>query len=238
MWKFKKNTVFLLFVAALLIAGCDAGNVSDTVNKVASDTSRQIPKVKEVVDTLSNAIPQNIDTVTGTNSEAGETIANNANVTVTNPGDDEEVSGIKQNNLVADSPTSASSGIVGRITSSIRALLGSTNFRGADVDGGNLACAKVVTTALKNAGVLSRIQINCDNAVADLKAKGWVKVTAPPYKEGDVITWTRNRGPGRHIGIIVKEGSTYQAISNNSDERTPRIHDINYSPITQVLRKA
>jgi hypothetical protein len=104
-------------------------------------------------------------------------------------------------------------------------------------NGGNLGCAQVVTTALKAAGVVNKIQLNCDRAVADLKAVGWQKVKAPPYADGDVLTWTTSRGPGRHIGIVVKSGNSYKAMSNSSSKRCPRFHDINYMPVTQVLRK-
>lgn len=125
-----------------------------------------------------------------------------------------------------------------------RALVGSTSFRGNDVAGGRLACAKVVTTALKNAGALDSVVLNCRSAVKNLKAKGWKEVSAPPYKEGDVITWKTYDYTGdgvkdedTHIGIILKEGNTYKAMNNSSSLRTPRIGNINMAPISRVLRK-
>ncbi len=107
----------------------------------------------------------------------------------------------------------------------------------AGTDGGNLGCANVVSTALIAAGVLNNMQLNCDMVMKDLLAVGWKKVEVPPYQEGDVLTWTTNRGPGRHIGIIVKRGNNYQAMSNSSSKRKPNVHNINYRPITKVLRK-
>ena len=124
-------------------------------------------------------------------------------------------------------------------------MVGSTNFRTSDVSGGRLACAKVATTALKNAGALDRVYLNCRDSVKALKAKGWVEVTPPPYQEGDVITWKTYDYTGdgikdedTHIGIILKEGNTYKAMNNSSSLRTPRISDINIAPISRVLRKA
>ena len=125
-----------------------------------------------------------------------------------------------------------------------RALVGSTNFRGSDVSGGRLACAKVATTALKNAGALDSVVLNCRSAVKNLKAKGWKEVSAPPYQEGDVVTWKTYDYTGdgvkdedTHIGIILKEGNSYKAMNNSSSLRTPRITDINIAPISRVLRK-
>ena len=131
------------------------------------------------------------------------------------------------------------------IVAQARALVGSTAFRTADVDYGNKACAKVATTALKNAGALDSVYLNCRTTVAKLKEKGWVEVTPPPYQEGDVITWKTYDYTGdgvkdedTHIGIILKEGNTYKAMNNSSSLKTPRISDINIAPISRVLRKA
>jgi len=132
-----------------------------------------------------------------------------------------------------------------RIAASARALIGSTAFRTADVGHGNLACAKVVTTALRNAGALTRIHLNVRSTVADLRSKGWREVTVPPFAEGDVITWKTYdytgdgiKDPDTHVGIMVKEGNTFKAMNNSSRLRTPRLSDpYAVGPITRVLRK-
>lgn len=142
-------------------------------------------------------------------------------------------------------PVAASGNLQKRIVSAAKALVGSTAFRTADVSGGRLACAKVVTTALKNAGALSQVHLNCRSAVSDLKSKGWKEVSVPPFAEGDVITWKTYdytgdgiKDPDTHIGIIVKEGNSYKAMNNSSSLRTPRITDpYAIGPITRVLRK-
>ncbi len=234
--------VLLLAVVSVTMSGCDASKIMDVITKVAEGVQTAIPKIKEVIDTVSNALPKNTDTATNNTTNTNTTeqnAANNANVNITSAGDDEEVSANTTTNNAATNNTAAtaSTATQARIASSIRSLLGSTQFRGSDVDGGNLACAKVVSTALQSAGVLSRVSLNCDQVVSDLRAAGWRAVNVPPYQEGDVVTWTTSRGPGRHIGIIVKNGSSFQAISNSSSERTPRVHSITYMPITQVMRK-
>ncbi|NCB37774.1 MAG: hypothetical protein EOM80_03310 [Erysipelotrichia bacterium] len=244
MRKYRSFAVFVLLLASLTMTGCDASKIIDVISNVAKGVSEAIPKIKEVIDTVSNAIPQNTDTATDNTANTGteENAGNNANVTITNPGDDEEIAAAPANTTAQTTAAATATGgnvaLKSRIAGCIKNLVNSTSFRGSDVDGGNLACAKVVSTALKSAGVLSRVSLNCDGVVADLKAVGWKKVSVPPYQEGDVVTWTTSRGPGRHIGIIVKQGSTYKAISNSSSQRTPRVHEINYMPITQVLRKA
>ncbi len=161
-------------------------------------------------------------------------------------------SGISQDNYTYNSSNSSSSNATSaangslqqQIVASARALVGSTNFRTSDVSGGRLACAKVATTALKNAGALDRVYLNCRDSVKALKAKGWVEVTPPPYQEGDVITWKTYDYTGdgvkdedTHIGIIVKEGNTFKAMNNSSSLRTPRITNINIAPTSRVLRK-
>jgi cell wall-associated NlpC family hydrolase len=227
----KKLSVLMLVITSIFMVGCDAAKIMETITKVAEGIQQAAPAIKQVVDTVSN-VANSINNNTTTNNNNNEGANNGANVAINNAGDQEDIGG--GNNNAGSGTATAQQAAIGR---AIRSLLGSTSFRGADVDGGNLACAKVVSTALKNAGALDRVSLNCDAVVSDLRAKGWQRVSVPPYQEGDVVTWTTSRGPGRHIGIIVKEGSSFKAISNSSSQRTPRVHDINYMPITQVLRK-
>lgn len=158
----------------------------------------------------------------------------------------------------ASSPSSGSSGssngyatsaqggsLQARIVSSARSLIGSTSFRTADVDYGNKACAKVATTALKNAGALDKVYLNCRDAVKALKNNGWEEVSVPPFQEGDVITWKTYDYTGdgikdndTHIGIIVKDGNSYKAMNNSSKLKTPRLSDpFSIGPVSRVLRK-
>jgi len=158
-----------------------------------------------------------------------------------------EVTGGSTSTSTSTPPSSASSGsLQQRIVSEARKLIGSTQFRTADVDYGNLACAKVVTTALKNAGALDSVSLNCRSTVDMLHAKGWKDVSAPPYKEGDVILWKTYdytgdgvKDPDTHIGIIVKEGNSYMAMNNSSRLRTPRLSEpSSIGPVTRVMRKS
>jgi hypothetical protein len=120
--------------------------------------------------------------------------------------------------------------------------INSTQFRGAEVSFGKKACAQFVSTALKDAGVLSNTILGVPALVTALKSKGYTQVTAPPFKGGDIVTWrTYDRnGDGRkdddtHVGIMCFDG---KALSNSSSQRMPRKHDVNYQPICKVLRKA
>lgn len=132
-----------------------------------------------------------------------------------------------------DKPSGSSGSMQKRIVSEAHKLLGSTHFRSASVDYGNLACAQVVSTALKNAGVLSRVTLAVTGTMADLKARGW-KTVPPPPKYGDVVTWNTGH-PDGHIGIAIGNG---QAISNSSSRRTPRVNSVYYYPISHILRHA
>lgn len=141
--------------------------------------------------------------------------------------------------------TAATGNLQQNIVRSARSLVGSTRFRGREVAYGNLACAQVATTALKNAGALDKVHLNCRSTVSDLKSKGWKEVKVPPFAEGDVITWKTYDYTGdgikdndTHIGIMVKEGNTYKAMNNSSSLKTPRLSDpYAIGPISRVLRK-
>lgn len=140
------------------------------------------------------------------------------------------------------SMASGASGIASKIVSSIKKLVGSTAFRGADVKGGKVACAKVISTALKNAGVIDKVILGVPALVSEVKSKGFKEVKAPPFKPGDIVTWRtydRNKDGKKdndtHVGIVDDSG---QAISNSSSRKMPRRHGVNYAPICRVLRKA
>ena len=132
-----------------------------------------------------------------------------------------------------------------QIANAARRLVGSTGFRTADVDYGNLACAKVASTALKNAGAISQVHLNVRSLVSDLHNRGWKEVTPPPFQEGDVITWKTYdytgdgvKDPDTHVGVMCKEGNSWQAMNNSSRLRTPRMSDpYSVGPVTRVLRK-
>jgi len=227
----------MLLVSSFFMTGCDVAQIMDVVGKIATGVQQAMPAIKGVVDAF-GGVASGTAQVPAANAPAAneQAAANTANVVTIDP-NAENVGAANAAAAGTNQAAAAGTALGAQVSSSIRALVGSTSFRGADVDGGNLACAKVVSTALKNAGALSRVSLNCDQVVADLRAAGWKTVQVPPYQDGDVVTWTTSRGPGRHIGIIVKNGSSFQAISNSSSERTPRATAVNYLPITQVLRK-
>ncbi len=141
--------------------------------------------------------------------------------------------------------SAAGGSLQSNIVRSARALVGSTNFRGSDVAGGRLACAKVVTTALKNAGALDKVHLNCRSTISDLRSHGWQEVNVPPFQEGDVITWKTYDYTGdgvkdddTHIGIICKEGNSFKAMNNSSRLRMPRMMDpFAIQPVSRVMRK-
>lgn len=132
-----------------------------------------------------------------------------------------------------------------RIAREAHKLVGSKAFRTKDVAYGNLACAKVVSTALKSAGAVDRVSLNVRTLVGDLKGKGWKEVSVPPFREGDVITWMTydytgdgRKDPDSHVGIMVKQGNSMMAMNNSSRLRTPRYLDpYAVGPISRVLRK-
>lgn len=222
--------VCLMTWSSLFLTGCDAGKIVEIIQKVVTGIEKALPAIQNVVDTVQN-VADEVGGIANTDNQATDQAANNgAGVVIPTAGDQEDIG-------AATTGTTAGA-LQQRVSQCATNLIGSTSFRGSEVDGGNLACAQVVSTALKNAGVLDKVVLNCDQVVTDLKQKGWQKVSVPPYQDGDVVTWTTSRGPGRHIGIIVKDGNSFKAMSNSSSQRTPRLTSVTYQPITQVLRKA
>jgi len=129
-----------------------------------------------------------------------------------------------------------------RVAQCAERYINSTQFRGPEVNGGRLACAQFVSTALKDAGVLTSQILGVPALVTALRSKGYSQVTAPPFQTGDIVTWrTYDRnGDGRkdddtHVGVMCADG---KALSNSSSQRMPRKHDVFYAPICRVLRKA
>jgi hypothetical protein len=224
------------------MTGCDMSSIMDTVTKVADGIQQAVPAIQEVVQNVGNAVNtignavNNTTTATNTENNAANT---NGQVAITNAGDQENLG----NNTTNNNTTSGATALGRRINSAALDLVSRYSTRLSFpydplTQNGNLGCAQVVTTALKAAGAVTSINLNCDGVVADLRSKGWRSVTVPPVQEGDVITWRTSRGPGRHIGIIVKSGNNYMAMNNSSSEQRPKLTAYNYLPITQVLRKA
>lgn len=115
------------------------------------------------------------------------------------------------------------------IVSAAYSVIGSQEFRGAEVDGGNLACAQVASFILMKAGILKRQYLGVGLVMDALKRQGWKEKKGTP-KPGDVVVWNRttkrstdgNVALGhRHIGIVVSPNRT---ISNSSSLKTPREH--------------
>jgi lysozyme family protein len=119
-------------------------------------------------------------------------------------------------------------------------------FRTREVRGGKLACAKVATTILQEAGYLDDIELKVDDARDALIRNGW-RASNEPAEPGDVVIWAptrrkirRTQGalqiiPGhRHIGIAL--GPNW-AVSNSSDLGMAREHIIYTGRRVEALLK-
>lgn len=104
------------------------------------------------------------------------------------------------------------------------------SFRTEEVQGGVLACAKVVSTILKEAGILTDITISVDKTVEALKNQGWKYSDKPVI--GGVVIWDRTKDfPNKHIGIVIGGN---QAVNNSSYLKMPVITSI-YDEKREVL---
>ncbi len=96
----KKFSVIMLLLGAIFMTGCDASQIIDIISKVAEGVQKAIPAIKEVIDTVSNAVSgTNKDTADNTATQNTTNTAqetdkkeNDASVIVINPTDEEEVS--------------------------------------------------------------------------------------------------------------------------------------------------
>lgn len=101
MRQFKRFPLLMLLVASFFMTGCDASKILDVITKVAEGVQKAMPAIKEVINTVQQALPQDNNTATNNNTTATNTeenATNNANVVVTNPGDEEEVGATNTNN--------------------------------------------------------------------------------------------------------------------------------------------
>ncbi|MBP9718228.1 hypothetical protein KBD59_02940 [Candidatus Gracilibacteria bacterium] len=120
-----------------------------------------------------------------------------------------------------------------KIVNIAQSMLGSPNFRGEEVDGGNLACAQVVSRILRLSGCINKELLGVTATRAELRKQNWTEHQGPP-RPGDVVIWNRtqkteNDGNVKlgypHIGIVVGSNT---AISNSSGARMPRMHNMGY----------
>jgi len=89
-----------MLLGAIFMTGCDASQIIDVISKVAEGVQKAIPAIKEVIDTVSNAVsdtnkdPADNTATQNTTNTAQETDKkeNDASVIVINPTDEEEVS--------------------------------------------------------------------------------------------------------------------------------------------------
>jgi cell wall-associated NlpC family hydrolase len=100
-----------------------------------------------------------------------------------------------------------------------------TRTNGPDTRNGKLACAKVVTIILKQAGVVDRFSLAVRNVEAALKE--WSTVENPKdLKPGDIVVWV-NRFKGRkdqrctgggncHVGILTVNGYFHNSPITNA----------------------
>lgn len=105
------------------------------------------------------------------------------------------------------------------------------NFRTPEVLDGWLACAKVVTTILKEAGLIDNVYINVEKTVAKLKEQGWYESKTGGV--GSVVVWGKTPTYSHlHIGIVVAEN---KAVNNSSYTKKPIVSNVDERPVLTYL---
>jgi hypothetical protein len=99
---------------------------------------------------------------------------------------------------------------------------------------GEDSCAFHTTTILYACKLIQNIHATVSGALTDMKQSGWYEI--PEIKQWCVVVWAptaSNDGSiHRHIGFVVENN---QAISNSSEYKVPKIHDIHFRPIECLL---
>jgi flagellum-specific peptidoglycan hydrolase FlgJ len=98
MRKLRRIAVLLLVFSSFFMTGCDINKVLDVVQKVAEGVQQAMPAIKDAVNTIQQAFPQDNKAAADDNQPANtaapeQNTGNNANVTITTPGDQEDLAG-------------------------------------------------------------------------------------------------------------------------------------------------
>lgn len=102
-----------------------------------------------------------------------------------------------------------------------------------ETEGGELGCAQVISTALVNARLLTKVELSVVGLRRALETAGWSKVTAGrQLARGDVVIWgPAPVGTHKHVGMITHESPGAIVLHNSSSER--RVVE---RPMTSVVR--
>ena len=100
-----------------------------------------------------------------------------------------------------------------------------------EVLGGTLACAKVVTSILKDFGLIDWISVNVDETVKKLKDSGWV--VSDKLVVGSVVIWDKTKQfHHKHIGIVV---DNKYAVNNSSFTKRPILSEVSGRKVLEYL---
>ncbi len=96
------------------------------------------------------------------------------------------------------------------------------------------SCAFHTTIILKTVGLIEAIHATVTGTITDMEASGWYEIAG--IRPNAIIIWKETKGEDgqlhQHTGFAI---SNTEAVSNNSKERTPQIHDIHFRPIEKIL---
>lgn len=200
MRKMKFFALSVLLLTSLFTTGCDATKIMEVIQKVAEGVKQAAPKIKEAIDTIKQAVnpndnktaapaPAPTPTTTNTNQPVEENNKNNqAAVTITNPGDQEEVEPATPANPAANSVAPQAN---------IPAAAGS----------GETGSAFMARTAN-----MSRAQK--DQALVDAITSGNMPDFLRSFRD---VTVTKTLSDGRSHTITYKVMPDYLAVGSNND---------------------
>lgn len=128
--------------------------------------------------------------------------------------------------------------IEGSVGSKLFQNIYSLNEDGEEInitESGVLSCAYFVSSILLIHNLLKSAHATVDGTIKDMLESGWYEVSE--LKTGTVILWENDiEGAGlhRHLGFYIGDD---RAISNSSEERFPKIHDINFGDKQRKIEK-
>lgn len=93
------------------------------------------------------------------------------------------------------------------------------------LENGELSCAYFVTSILKLFNLIGEIHTTVAGTLKELQNQDkWTEVSLLDIQAGDIVFWKNQDGYG-HVGFAI---SKTQGISNSTEKRKPKKHDLSY----------
>lgn len=207
MKKSKSLALALMLGASFFMTGCDAQQIISAIENIANGVQQAMPAIKNVVDTFQNIFNNNGDNAgannnqpAANNNQAETNAANQANVNVTNP-DQEDIAGQNNptDNTNANAPQANNTTNTTNTTNTAQTEAALTSYRGGKLSPSQFA--KLFGPVAREASKKSGIPASIIMAQAALET-GWGSSAIGNAKN---LFGIKGTGPAGSITVPTKE---------------------------------